>query len=92
MIKVLRCRFQQCLDPFTLLLVDGSSETGLFRHLSNLAFGVQNFGNTKSMRIHLFFAKCSRSNVDFKKAAKNWEQVFCFLDNCISIGIVKFSL
>ena len=29
---------------------------------------------------------------DFKNAAKNSEKVFCFWDNCIWIGIVKFSL
>ena len=34
-----------------MLLVDGSSETGLFRHLSNHVFGVRNFGNTKSMTV-----------------------------------------
>ena len=34
-----------------MLLVDGSSETGLFRYLSNHVFGVRNFGNTKSMTV-----------------------------------------
>ena len=41
MIKVLWCRFQQCLGTFTILLVEASSETGLFRHLSDYVFGVR---------------------------------------------------
>ena len=39
-----------------------------------------------------FYSKCLKFNVDFKNAAKNWEKVFCFWDNCIWIGIVKLSL
>ena len=39
-----------------------------------------------------FDSKCLKFNVDFKNAAKNWEKVFCFWDNCIWIGIVKLSL
>ena len=39
-----------------------------------------------------FVSKCLKFNVDFKNAAKNWEKVFCFWDNCIWIGIVKLSL
>ena len=37
------------------ILVEGSSETGLFRHLSNYVFGVRNFDFTKSMRVIFFF-------------------------------------
>ena len=39
-----------------------------------------------------FFPKCSKSNLDFINAAKNWEKVFSFWYNCIWIGIVKLSL
>ena len=39
-----------------------------------------------------FYSKCLKFNLDFKNAAKNWEKVFCFWDNCIWIGIVKLSL
>ena len=38
-----------------MLLVEGSYEMGLFRHLSNHVLGVRNFGNTKSMRVIFFF-------------------------------------
>ena len=31
-------------------------------------------------------------NLNFKNAEKNSEKVFCFIDNCIWIGIVKLSL
>ena len=38
MVKALPFRFEQCFGPFTMLLVKGSSETRLFRHLSNHVF------------------------------------------------------
>ena len=91
MIKVLWCRFQQCLGKFTILLLEASSETVLFRHLSDYAFGVRNFENTKSMS-GIFFWKCSKLNLDFKNASKNSEKVSCFSDNCIWIGMFKLSL
>ena len=91
MIKMVWCKFQQCLGTSAMLLVEGSSETGLFRHLSNHVFGVNNFQNTKAMRV-IFFSKCLKFKLDFKNAAKNWEKVFCFWDNCIWIGIVKLRL
>ena len=75
MIKVLSCRFEQCLIPFTMLSVEMSSETRLFRHLSNEVFGVRNFGNTKSMRSS-FFSKRSKSKLDFRNAAKKKEMFF----------------
>ena len=38
MVKLLPFRFQQCFGAFTMLLVDGSSETGLFIHLTKHVF------------------------------------------------------
>ena len=38
MVKVLSASFEQCFGPFTMLLVEASSETGLFRHFSNYVF------------------------------------------------------
>ena len=49
--------------------IEGSSETGLFRHLSDYIFGVRNFENAKSMRV-IFFSKPRIFNLDFKNAAK----------------------
>ena len=39
-----------------------------------------------------FFWKCSKFNVDYRNAEKNWEKVFCFWDNSIWIGCFKLSL
>ena len=91
MIKMLWCRFQQCLPTSAMLLVEGSSEKEHFRHLSNNVFGVCNFQNTKTMQV-IFFPKCLEFNLDFKNAARNWEKVFCLRENCIWIVVVKFSL
>ena len=89
-IKVLWLRFQQCLCPFTMLNVEGSSEMGVFRHLSNHDFRIPNFGIKKAVTV-IFHSKCLKINIDFKKAAKKSEKVFCFWDHCIWIGIVKLS-
>ena len=71
-----------------MLLVKGSSKTGI---LYDYVFGDRNFGNTKSMRSS-FVSKYLKLHLDFKNAAKNSGKVFCYLDNCIWIGIVKLSL
>ena len=91
MIKVVWCIFQQCLRTSAMLLLEGSSEAGLFRHLSNLVFGVRHVRNIKARRV-IFFSKYLKFNLDFKNAARNSEKGFCFWDNCIWIGIVKLSL
>ena len=90
-VKVLWCRFQQCLNTFTLLLVEESSETGVFRHLSNHLFRVRNFGNTKAMRF-IFCFKTFKISVRFQKCSKKLRKSFFFSDKCIWIGIVKLSL
>ena len=38
MVKVLSFRFQKCFGLFTMLIVEGFSQTGLFRHLPNHVF------------------------------------------------------
>ena len=89
--RALWWRIQQWLGAFTIWLLEESSETGLFRHLSDHAFGVRNFKNAKFMRVK-FLLKCLKFNLDFKNAAKNSEKIFPFWYNCIWIGIVKLSL
>ena len=91
LIKVLWCRFQQCLGTFTMLLVEGSSGTGLFRHLHDYVFRVRNFGQTKSMTV-IFSFEIFKIYSRCQKGARNSEKAFCFSDKCIWIGIVKFSL
>ena len=90
-VKVLRRRFKKCFGTFIMLLFEGSSETGLFRHLSNHIFRVRNFRNTKAIRA-IFFTDFFQFNLYFKNEAQNWENLFCFWDNCIWTGIGKLSL
>ena len=79
------------LGTFTMLLVEGFSQTRPFRHLSNHIFRVGNFANTKAMRV-IFFSKYSKFQLDFKKEGKILRKTFCFSDNCIWICTVKLSL
>ena len=60
-----------------MLLLEGSSETGIFRHLSDYVFAVRNFENTISMKV-IFFFKISKFNLDFGNGAGNSEKVFSF--------------
>ena len=90
-IKVLWCRFQQCFGTCAMLLVEASSKSRLFRHLSNHVFGVRNFGNTKVMMV-IFFFKVFKISKRFQKCSKNFEKKICFRDNCIWIGIINSSL
>ena len=91
MIKVLWWRFQQFSDPFTMLIVEWFSETGLFRHLPNYVFSVRNFGNAKSIGI-IFSFQIFKISSRFQKWRKKRELFLCFWDNCIWIGIVELSL
>ena len=54
-------------------------------------FGVRNFGNTLAMAV-TFFCKCQKLNLGSKIEEKYWENFFVFIDNCIWIGYVKYSL
>ena len=92
MIKLFWCQFQQCFGQFTMLLFEGSSERELFRHLSNHVFGARNIRNKKSIWGSTFHPKYYEFKLDFKNAAKYWENVFYFRDNCIWVGIFKLSL
>ena len=92
MIKMRWRRFQKLLGRFTMLLVEGFSETVLFRQLRDYVFGLRNFGNRKHMTVIFFFSKYLKFKLDFKNVGKNWEKVFCFWYHCIWIGIVKLSL
>ena len=92
MIKLLWCRFQKCLGTFTMLFVEGYSQTRIFRHLYDYVFGVCNFGNTKSLRV-IFLFKIFQISSRFQKCSKkNSGKVFSYWDNCIWIGIVKLFL
>ena len=90
-INILWCRFQQCSSNFTMLLIEGSSETRFFRHLSDHVFGVRNFGNTKSLR-DIFCSKIFKTHCTFQKCSKKLRKYFYFWDNCILICIVILPL
>ena len=90
-IKVHWCKFQQSFSTFAMLLVEASSETGLFRRLSDHVFRVRHF-EIENLWGSSFFSKYLKFNLDFKNGAKNWGKGFCFWDKCIWTGIVKLSL
>ena len=73
MMKVLLCRFQQCWGMFTMLLLEGFSQTRLFRHLSDQLFGVRNFEITKSMKV-IFFVKMFKSSSRFQNCRKKFRK------------------
>ena len=91
MVKVLSFSFEQYFSPFTMLLVEKSSETGLFRYLSNHVFRSLNFKNTSAMSLFLFL-RMFKTESKFTKSKKNSENVFCFWHNCIWECCYKLSL
>ena len=91
MIKVIWCRFWQCLVALTILLVEASSEARLFRHLSNHIFGVRNIGTGKAVRV-IFFLKMLKIQSRFQKWSRKLRETFYCLDNWIWIVSVKLSL
>ena len=64
-VNVLSLRFVQCFGPFTMLLVQESSETDAFRYLSKHLFGCPRVQNYTIYDGHLFFEK-----------AENWIKIF----------------
>ena len=59
-------------------LVQESSETELFKHLSDHILGDRNLGNTKSMRV-IFFFKIFKIYFRFQKLRKKLRKSFVFL-------------
>ena len=45
----------ECLRPVNTLIAEGCSEAGPAMQLNNHFFGVNNFGNTKAMRLNFLF-------------------------------------
>ena len=90
-IKLLWCRYQESLATLTRSFFEGYSETERFRRISDYVFGGRNFGKTKSMRV-IFFPKIFKIYSRLWECSKKHSKSFCFWDNCIWIGIIKFSL
>ena len=78
MVKMVSSRLQECLGPFTMLLIKGSCETGLFRHLSNQIFQRPQIWQYIGYEGNHFFQKCLKFNVDFKISEGNGEKACCF--------------
>ena len=53
MIKVLSCRFQQCLRAVTMLTAEGCSQKEPFKHLSNRIFPSQEYWKNLTIETHL---------------------------------------
>ena len=58
-----------------MLLVEGFSEIGLFRHLSKHVFTVRNFGNTKAVRV-IFFSEMFKIESIFLKCSQKLIEIF----------------
>ena len=89
MVRVLSIRFQQCFGVFMMLLVDGSSETGLFRHLSNHVFRIPLVQKSIGYQGHLF----SQNVQNWIEISKMRQKIGkSFWDNCIWRFCIKLSL
>ena len=77
--KLLWCWFQQCFGTFTMLLVDGSSKTRLFRHLSDHAFVGRNFANRTFMTV-IIFLKVRNIYSTFQKCSKKLKKSLFFFE------------
>ena len=90
-IKVLWGRFQMCLAGLTYCF----SKHPLKRDFLDIYLTTFSGSVTSKMQIlwgWSFFPKCLKFKLNFKNGAKNSEKVFCFWDNWIWIGIVKYYL
>ena len=77
MVKVLSFRLQQGLGLFTLLVFEGSSEKGLFIHLSNIVFRSPLVQKHISYEGHFFvFLKMFKIKSGFPKCANKIEKKF----------------
>ena len=71
------------------------SKVPLKRHFLDIypiTFSKPIISEIQKLWLSSFDSKCSKFNLDFRNAAKNSEQFFCFSDNWILIGILKLTL
>ena len=77
MIKVLWWNLQQWLGTFTMVLVEGSSEMGIFEHYLT-RFSEPVISEIQKLWWSFFFSKCSKLNLNFKNAAKKLRKCSVF--------------
>ena len=75
--KVLSFRFQQRFSPIIMLLVKGSSETGLFILLSNHVFRSPQVQKYISYEGHFFCVEMFKMKFKFQKCKKNKKKRKC---------------
>ena len=72
------------------MAVHKCSDTELLRCFSNRTiYSLYNFINTSALKL-IFFSKCSKCEIDFRNAEKNWENIFHFRVKCIWIAAYNF--
>ena len=89
MINVMSYGYEKCLDRFAILLVESSSETGHFRHLSDYVFGVRNSENRKAMRV-IFFFQTFKISARVQESSRKIEKKF-FLSEIIASELVRLN-
>ena len=78
MVKVLSFRFLQYVGLFTMLLLQGFSETNILDIYLTTFFGVLKFENTSAMRLN-FFLKMFKIGSKFRKFLKKSNKYFSFI-------------
>ena len=91
MVNELALRVNQCFRPFTMLRVDGLSQMGLFRYLSNHDFRGTLFRKFISYESHLF-SKMFKIWFRFENCTQKFRKSFWFSDKCIWIVCIELSL
>ena len=90
MVKGLSLGFQQYFGPFTMWLVEGSSETVLFRHLSNQVFPSLQVQNKKTRDAHFFKFKKYKIESKFRKFKNIIKKIF-FISGIAAFEIVAIN-
>ena len=86
MVKVLSVSFEKCFVPFTVLLVEGFSETALFRHLSNHVFQDPKVQKHISIRSY-FFSKIFKLKSKLRTFKKKFRKFF--ISNIIYLKMLQ---
>ena len=85
MVKVVPLRFQQCLVPLSMLLVEGPLKLDFLDIYLTTLLGVRNFGNTSAVRI-IFFFENIQNLIYISKMQEEIEKMF-FVSGIIGSGL-----